>query len=308
MDLQVFPSHELEVVLRALRGVAASNEVFSDAERQFVTSIALMHGAEVDVDALRPISVEEVAWVVREAHTRKRLVQLAIVMALVEGQPSTPTERAVRSLATALEIEDTGLDVLYDLSRGHTLLARIEVTRRMRNSIRKNDDFPGFLKTAAQALGLFPEDPELAARHEALGRCAPGTFGRALHTHFRENGFAFPGEKHGTVAVMFHDVGHVLSGYGVDPQSEIQQAAFQAGFKREDGFLFLLFGVLQFHLGLRITPIAKGQHGLFDVKRVLRAAERGAACKQDLSAGFDYLAHADVPLERLRAELGIPPL
>jgi hypothetical protein len=308
MDLQVFPRPELEVVLRALRGVAASNDVFSDAERQFVASIAAMHGVDVDVDALRPISPEEVAWVVRDAHARKRVVQLAIVMALVEGQPSSATERAVRLLANALEIEDTGLDVLYDLSRGHTLLARIEMMRRMRTSLQKNEDFPGFLRTAAQALGLFPEDPELAARHQALGQCAPGSFGRALHSHFRENGFAFPGEKHGAIAAMFHDVGHVLSGYGVDPQGEIQQAAFQAGFKREDGFLFLLFGVLQFHLGLRLTPVARSQQGLFDVKRVLRAAERGAACKQDFSAGFDYFAHADAPLERLRADLGIPPL
>ena len=308
MDLQIFSRHELDVVLRALRDVAAENDVFSDAERQFVSSIAAIHGVDVDVDALRPISPEEVAWVVRDAHARKRVVQLAIVMALVEGQPGASTERAVRSLANALEIADTGLEVLYDLSRGHTLLARIEMMRRIRNSLRKNEDFPGFLKMATQALGLSPEDPELAARHEALGQCAPGSFGRALHAHYREHGFAFPGEKHGTSAVMFHDIGHVLSGYGVDPQGEIQQAAFQAGFKREDGFLFLLFGVLQFHLGLRLTPIARGQHGLFDVQRVLRAAERGAACKQDFSAGFDYFAHADVPLERLRAELGIPPL
>jgi hypothetical protein len=62
----------------------------------------------------------------------------------------------------------------------------------------------------------------------------------------------------------------------VDPQGEIQQASFQAGFARTDGFVFLLFGILQFHLGLRVTPIAKGQHGLFDgAEGFEQAAARG---------------------------------
>jgi hypothetical protein len=59
---------------------------------------------------------------------------------------------------------------------------------------------------------------------------------------------------------------------------------------------------------MRITPVAKGYHGLFDVPRVLEALRRGAACRVDFSAGFDVFAHQDRPLEALRAELGIPPL
>jgi len=103
-------------------------------------------------------------------------------------------------------------------------------------------------------------------------------------------------------------VGHVVSGYGVDPQGEIQQAAFQAGFARSDGFVFLLFGILQFHLGLRVTPIAKGQQGFFDVPKVLRALERGAACQMDFSDRFDFFRYAPESLERLRAHWGVPEL
>ena len=108
--------------------------------------------------------------------------------------------------------------------------------------------------------------------------------------------------------MVFHDIGHVLAGYDTDPQGEIQQAAFQAGFARRDGFSFLLFGILQFHLGMRITPVAKGYHGLFDVNRVLTALYRGASCKVDISEGFDVFAYKDRPLDEVRAELGIPPL
>jgi hypothetical protein len=306
MDLEVFPSQELSAVLRALRAVASANDAFTPAERDFVQTLAHMHGAAIDVDALTPISGDELASVVTDPHRRKRAVQLAIILALVEGDLDGRTERAVQRFAAALGIEEQGVRVLYDLSHGHTLLARVEMLRRVRKGIADVSGFPGFFETALQALGVSAEDPALAARYEALGALPEGSFGRAFHAHYRENGFPFPGEKRGVSAVVFHDVGHVLSGYGVDPEGEIQQAAFQAGFRRSDGFLFLLFGVLQFHLGLRITPVAKGQRGLFDVKRVLRAAERGARCRVDLGQGFDLFAHAAMPLERLRADLGIP--
>jgi hypothetical protein len=307
MDLKIFPQDELKVVLRALRAIAVDNASFTEAEHDFVRSIGRMHGVEVDPDALLPITFEEVARVVVDPHQRKRVVQLAIVMALVEGDPGDSTTTAVRELAAALEIPELGLRVLYDLSHGHTMLARFEMMRRMRGFTKNLRDFPGFGKLALSLAGFGGEDPELAARYHALEACTPGTFGRAIFDHFRNNGFAFPGEKNGVGAMVFHDIGHVLSGYGVEPQDEIQQAAFQAGFSRNDGFLFLLFGVLQFHLGVRITPVAKGYRGLFDVKAVLRALERGAACRVDLGDGFDHFAYADLPLEVVRGELGVPP-
>lgn len=307
MDLNVFPQAELDIVLRALRAVAIANGSFTTAERDFVQSIARLHGSRADVDTLEPISFEEIARAVIDPHQRKRLVQLAIVMAFVEGRPDAPTNDAVQLLAHELGITERGLTVLFDMSRGHALLARYEMARRIRDFARGVDGFPGFPKLALSMLGIGGEDPAVAARYHALKACAPGTFGRAIYDHFTEHHFAFPGEKYGFGGMAFHDVGHVLSGYGVTPQEEIKQAAFQAGFTRKDGFLFLLFGVLQFHMGLRITPVAKGQHGLFDVNAVLRAAERGAACRVDLGDGFDHFAYADLPLDEVRASLGVPP-
>ncbi len=182
------------------------------------------------------------------------------------------------------------------------------MARRMRRFTQRLHGFPGFGKLMLSLIGIGGEDPALAASYQALEACAPATFGRAIFDHFRKHGFAFPGEKHGIGAMVFHDIGHVLSGYGAEPEEEIQQAAFQAGFTRNDGFLFLFFGILQFHLGMRLTPVAKGWRGLFDVKAVLRAAERGAACRVDLGAGFDHFAYIHMPLDDLRRELGVPPV
>lgn len=308
MDLKVFPQSELDAVLRALRAIAVDNDSFTEAECDFVEAVARMHGAEVDANLLPPITFDEVARIVVDPHRRKRAVQLAIVMALVEGDPSDSTQRTVQQLASALEIPEDGLRVLHEVSHGHSMMARIDIMRRMRRFTKGLEGFPGFGKLALSLLGIGGEDPALAARYHALQACASGSFGRAVFDHFTNHGFAFPGEKNGVGAMVFHDIGHVLSGYGVEPEQEIQQAAFQAGFTRNDGFLFLLFGILQFHMGLRITPVAKGHRGLFDVKAVLRAAERGAVCRVDLGAGFDHFAFADLPLDDVRAQLGVPPL
>jgi tellurite resistance protein len=307
MDLKVFSPQELDVVLRALRHVALANDRFTDAERALLEGVARIHDVSLEADALEPISFDDVARIVTDPHRRKRAVQLAIVMALVEGTPSPATECAVRELATALGLDEEGLEVLSEVTYGHALLARLDMFRRVGRFVRGAKGFPGILHFAPLVLGIGAGNRRLAASYRELGACARGTLGRALHDHFVENNFKFPGEPRG-IPLVFHDLGHVLAGYATDPQGEIQQAAFQAGFARQDGFAVLLFGILQFHVGMRITPIAKGYTGLFDVPLVLTALQRGAACKVDLTQGYDVFANKDRPLDEVRAELGIPPL
>ncbi|MES1178021.1 MAG: hypothetical protein ABUL62_27105 [Myxococcales bacterium] len=306
MELNVFSHSELDVVLRALRHVAIANDNFTDAERALIEGVARFHGREVAADALEPIAFSEVARVLQGAHARKRAVQLAIVTALVEGTPTPSTEAKVRELAAALELDEAGVDVLYEVAHGQAMMARFDMFRRVGRFIRGAKGFPGVLNMALPVLGIAGNDPALAASYRALESCAPGSLGRAFYDHFLDNEFAFPGEV-GGIPMVFHDLGHVLAGYGTGPQGEIQQAAFQAGFARRDGFSFLLFGILQFHQGLRITPVAKGYRGLFDVPAVLEALHRGASCRVDLSEGYDIFANKDRPLEEVRAELGIYP-
>lgn len=306
MELKTFSPTELDAVLRALRHVAIANDRFTDAERALIEGVAALHDVTLDADALRPIDNEELARLVTDPHRRKRAVQLAIVTALVEGTPSAQTQRAVASLASTLGLDEEGLKVLSELTQGHALHARFDMFRRVSRFLRGSTQFPGVFKLALPILGVAGDDA-LGARYRALESCAPGSLGRAFYDHFMQNDFKFPGER-GGIPMIFHDLGHVLAGYGTDPQSEIQQAAFQAGFARRDGFAFLLFGILQFHLGMRVTPIAQGHHGLFDVTKVLTALHRGSCCKVDLSEGYDVFANKDRALSEVRAELGIPPL
>jgi hypothetical protein len=308
MDVKFFEPHELLPVLRALRDVAIANDAFSKAEADFIEGVGRLHGQRVLPNELLPIPLPELARVLVDPQRRKRAVQLAIITSLIEGEADARGSHAVRLMAEALDVPEAGLSVLNSVAHGRALFARFDVLRRMRHFVERSTG-RGMFSLAVPALLGMNENETVAARYWALGKLSPGSLGRALYDHYREHGFALPGEKHGVPeAMLFHDIGHVFSGYGVDPEGEIQQAAFQAGFVRSDGFLFLLFGILQFHVGLRITPIAKAEHGYFDVNKVLRAVERGAACRVDFSDGFDFFAHAERPLEELRARFGIPPL
>jgi len=306
MDIKVFSPLELRFVLGALRNVVVANERFTDAERALIEGVARIHDVELDADDLEPVAFSDVAQNVVDPHRRKRAVQLALVAALVEGTPSPATDEAVRSFARALELDEEGLAVLHEIAHGHAFWARLDMVRRARRFIANSSQFPGFLEFALPALGVWTNDTQAASYRELEG-CPAGSLGRAVHDHFVDNGFKFPGEA-GGIPMVFHDVGHVLAGYGTDPQGEIQQAAFQAGFARRDGFSFLLFGILQFHVGLRITPVAKGYQGLFDVPLVLTALRRGAACAVDLSEDYDLFSDRELPLEEVRERLCIPPL
>src|SRR4051794_23141007 len=98
MDLVVFSQSEIVTVLRALRGVALANDSFTQGEADLVEGIGRLHGVEVDARALEPIEPAEVARVVTDPHRRKRALQLAVVMALVEGTPAAATDRALTEL------------------------------------------------------------------------------------------------------------------------------------------------------------------------------------------------------------------
>jgi hypothetical protein len=311
MDLVVLGEKEVRHALRALRDVVASNGTITPAERRFIEVIAELHGTTVDVGSLASVPPGEVAEVITEPHHRKRVVQLASIAAMVEGDVTEAEAAAVKALAAALDVEERGLKVLDSIAADHQLLTRFDMLRRIMGKYGtkayQEEGFAGVRKMMAFWGG--GEDAQVAWKYKQLSLLPEGTIGREFWEHCAKNRFSVPGEKGGIPERMvFHDFGHVLAGYDTKPESEIQQGAFQGGFVREDGFAFLMFAIIQFHLGMKVTPVTDGYEGLFDVPKVLRAAQRGAACKVDLSDHWDPFAVADAPLEQLRADYGVPAL
>ena len=313
MELAFLKPEQVPVALAALQSVAHGNGRLTEPERTLLELVAEMHGTRADLASLPEPDPVTLAAQVVDPHQRKRLVQMAVVMATVDGDVTPVQERTVRAIAEALEVDEAALKVLHGLVNDSKLLTRVHMMRRLMGrfvgEVREAEGLKGVRKFMGPLFFGGGEDHEVAWRYKQLGLLPEGTFGRAYWEFCTSRRFAFPGEPHGLPERMvFHDFGHVLSGYDTDAEGEVQQGAFQAGFTRTDGFSFLIFVIVQFHLGLKVTPIAAPRTGLFDVRKVIRAVERGAACRDDLSARWDHWAWVELPLEEVRERLGVPPL
>ena len=311
MDIAIFSPQELPLVLRLLASVAVNPESLTTRERQFLQVVNTLHQGSDEGIAYSPIDTSQVAHVIIDPHHRKRLLQLAIVMTMVERDITARQQQTLQSLASGLSVNERGLRVLHAAASRHQFLARLDMTRRMMGNmvepVYREEGIAGVKKIMGS---LFfrkgGEDPALAWRFRQLGLLPQDTLGRAFWEHCTQRQFGFPGEPGAIpLRLVFHDFGHVLAGYDTTPAGEIQQGAFQAGFVRTDGFMFLLFVILHFHWGVKVTPIADANEGLFDIPLVMRALQRGAACTVDLSDHWDFWEVVEVPLEEVRARYGV---
>src|SRR4030095_9139005 len=101
-DLVVLTETEIPFALRALRDVVASNGTITPAEGRFIEVIAELHATRVDVDTLASIAPGEVAEAIAEPHRRKRVVQLASIAAMVEGDVTATDAAGVKARGGAV--------------------------------------------------------------------------------------------------------------------------------------------------------------------------------------------------------------
>ena len=135
MDIRLFQPQELPLVLGALRRVALANGQFSEAEAALIEGIAALHGEPARAEDLPHVTPARLGVVLTDEHRRKRAVQLAIITSLVEGQPSEASSRAVAELAAALGVTDRGLRVLDRVAHDRSMLARLDMLRRIRRFV-----------------------------------------------------------------------------------------------------------------------------------------------------------------------------
>jgi hypothetical protein len=134
MDLVVLNEQETPFALRALRGVVASNGTITPAERRFIEVVAELHGTSVDVGSLQSIEPRDVAEANTHPHQPKRVVQLAALAAMVEGDVAPEGAATVKQLAAALDVEEAALRVLDSIAGDHRLLTRFDMMRRIRGT------------------------------------------------------------------------------------------------------------------------------------------------------------------------------
>ncbi|MBS2016215.1 MAG: TerB family tellurite resistance protein [Deltaproteobacteria bacterium] len=309
----VIPPEQAKVALRALKTIAAASKGIDETERELLEAAANALHVDEDLDALATITPEEAARAITDEKNRTRLVEGMMLMAMMDQDIDAEEVKVIRRFADVFGIDEPRVKNLAQFVQGDHVRLKLDVFRRSyfldvaAVDAWKNGGFKGLWKAFAPRAGLAT-DPELAWRYKQLGLLPESTLGRAYWAHMTRRKLSFPGEPHGFPWQVVHDIGHVLGDYGTDPSGEIEQAAFEAGYMKRDPFFLVFATTMIFHMGFDVLGDdyighAKGQ---FRPASVVRAYERGLACKVDLTT-WDPWPHVERPLAEVRTHLGIPP-
>ena len=313
MELNIPSAEQAYWGLRAMKTVAMADGALDASERQMLESIQRIFGTTYDLRQLALITPTELARAFPDPQLRRQLVQGLVIMTLIDGKVSPKETDYVEQFSQALGIEAREVKNLRHILKGEILQLRLDLVRRfwLRQKVAEvwnKEGIRGLLKFVRGMMGRY-EHKELAARYQSLEHCPPGSLGRSLWEYWHENGFALPGQKGGAPEpIVFHDCAHVLSGYGTTPEEEVQVACFSAGFQRREPWMFVFFVLLQFHVGIRMTPITKARTGMFDPLKAMIAIRRGAAMNVDLNDGWDYWPVMKEQVEELRRRYNILPI
>ncbi len=305
--------------LRAMKTVASAVGPMSPVRRTLLDAARrVILRVEADIDALAPITPAEFAAGFTSPELREQFTNGMLVMALSDGVPSREMVAEVEAFAKAIGVSTPALTDLRLLAERHMTIFKIDFLRRsqiadiMKNQLEQKGPL-GLAKSVLTMRGLM-EDPALAARYRAWNDLPEGTLGRSLVEFYAKNGFSLPGERKGfPEAGLYHDLCHILGGYGTDPEGEVQVAAFTAGFKKERPLFIMLFAVLIFSTGVNMRPsnedfVTTGVLGKPGVaERMFAAVERGTKVNLDLSDNWDYWAYVGLPLEEVRRRLNVVP-
>ena len=313
MELKM-PNHEQAYWgLRAMKMIAMADGELNESERHMLASVQQIIGTTYEIEELAPIMPLELAQSFPDPQLRKQLVHGLIVVSLIDGKPDRQETALVEQFAQALEIDAPEVRNLRHVLNGEILQLRLDLVRRFWlrpkvEAIWNEEGLKGLYKFVRGMMGRY-ENKELATRYQALEHYPVGSLGRSYWEYCRTNGFPLPGEKGGAPEqILFHDCAHILSGYGTTPEEEVQVACFSAGFQRREPWLFVFFVLLQFHVGIRMTPITTARTGFFDPQKAMIAIRRGAAMNIDLNNGWDFWPVMGEQVEELRRRYNILPI
>lgn len=301
------------LALRAMRTVALVDGEDAREARLIEAAQRWLIPGEADAREIEPLTPEELRALELPAPDAQRIVQAALLMALMDEQVEPSEVASVRAIADALGVDEPRIENLAQIERGRLKLLWLDLARRswardVFAEALKKEGPRGVWKIVGPLLGRAA-NPELTARYLALGELAPDTMGYRYFRFIVANQIGFPGEPYGVPeSGVWHDCAHVLGDFGIEPEEEIQVVSFIAGFSRQDPFFWLFTITLQFHLGIGVSPYSKPETGLFDPDLILAAFARGAAMTEDLSASsWDPWRWFPMRLEDARSELGITP-
>jgi hypothetical protein len=305
-----FEPHDPEVVVAGLLEAIDVDGGPTDEQRAVLGSIARhVWRLDLDLDALTPLTPDEVAARLAGDDDRTRFCEMAMVLELCRHPQSATQVARVEDYAAALGVHGVELDTTRTaLERGAAVVAE-DLERSYREILPEISE----LGLRDRYLTLDEPDPALADRLRALHDLPPGTLGHAYVEFYRRNGLTVPGDDtHLPAHYVNHDMNHVITGYEPTAPGEVARSGFlfAANGSRHNWLELLLTlsihesGVLT-HGDIRAKIATLARPGVAEL--LGEGLERGRQCTVDLPS-VDHLAIAAEPLASVRARFNVVPL
>jgi hypothetical protein len=321
---------EARATARGIASAVAPADGLTELQRLLLVALyrALTgHDVANAVDSATPMTPAEVAAILvrRNLAFRTRGVQVMLLCALVlRPLPPEVIER-VEAVAEELGVDEGMVAVARDFATGALGLAGVDFERNGYTAAWSAPDAEELHTTTAlqTAWDSAVDDPELAARWDALRELPPDTLGRGVWELYRARGFEVPGRPGSAPPLLAqHDWVHVLADYGTTVENELEVFALIA--RANDDMR--AFSLLAMVVSLFETGYLAAGAGLFQADtghlsasagmtvRVADAMRRGALCHDTVlgsdSVDFlrvDWFAIADLQLAEARHRYGLTP-
>jgi hypothetical protein len=225
---------QTRAILGAMRAVAETGGAASKDDRLALASAdqyIFGHDEPFVFDAIGAVTPAALATALAGSRLREDALKFLTVMAFIDGNLDTAKIASVLRYATALGIEERYLDEIKEAAQGRLQEALADMTRCNMESITGRPWSGGNVNAWLLPYGGAAADPALARCFETLGQLPADTFGNSFWAHFKENGYAFPGDPKALNATFSvpHDCVHVLTGYDTKPRGELLASTFTAG-------------------------------------------------------------------------------
>ncbi|WP_042403640.1 hypothetical protein [Streptacidiphilus carbonis] len=318
VDLRPPDRAETVRIIRGLKGALSGGGGLTELQKLLLRAVSRsMTGFEVDPDTVEPLGARGLAesLAARNEIFRTRVLQLMVLGELVLNPLPEDVCLAVDGYAHALGVDDGMREVAKDYAEGALGLA---LTDFERNGYTARWDADSSSQLHARSALTEPwqqvaDDPALAARWAALAHCPEGSLGLGVHRFYQARGFVHPGLPDSAPPYLAqHDWVHVVADYGTTLESELEVFGL-IGRAIPDPRGFSLLAMV---LGLFETGLLERAAGLFEADaghlsregvalRLGDAMRRGAVTGADL-LGIDWFELADIPVDRVRRDLGLP--
>jgi ubiquinone biosynthesis protein Coq4 len=306
------PDHLAEPFARVLKGAIDTGDGGTDEQRAVLRAVVVgfLGRADLDVDALTPLGVEDAADAITDPATRRRVREMMVLLESTRHPLDDTQVTLVEQYAAALHQSDVGLTLEREVVRDGAAQALADYTRFSEEMFAEIAE-PSLI--ADGGLDKDHPDPELAARLKAMRDLPEGTLGHAYVDFYERNHLTYPGDDPNSPAIFVaHDMTHVIAGYEPTGPGELALGAFQISMNDSDAHWIAFLGSIAIHeAGWYNAPGFVGKTATLARPGALdtfaEAFERGQQCTGDFSA-VDHLAMVERPLADVRAEFNVVPV